>query len=423
MEMVTVDRASIPTTPGVYFFRDGRGRVLYVGKASVLRNRLASYFQPAADLGPAKRRLLEEATNITWEETGSEIEALLREAHEIKQRRPPYNVLLRDDKTFLSVKVTREQFPRVLTTRKIEADGGTYFGPFADARAVHETLKVLRRAFPYRTTCRPNSGRLCLDAHLGLCPGVCAGRLTAAEYRRRLRYLKLFFAGKRRRLVAALRREAAQQRRRRDDVAQQRAAALEQQVRFLEKVLAMAHVLAFGEKATGDVADLARALGLAHAPRRIEGYDVSHLQGSENVAAMAVFTDGQADKSSYRKFKIAGVVGSNDVASVAEVLRRRFTNHRPGSADPWPTPDLVVVDGGRPQLSAALGVWRELGLRLPLVSLAKRYEEVFTPAAPHPLLLARTSGALHLLQRVRDEAHRFAISYHKTLRRRRLVGR
>jgi excinuclease ABC subunit C len=422
---------NLPTAPGVYFYKRAR-RVLYVGKASNLKNRVSSYFHLSSNHSPAKQKLLADATSITYEETDSEIEALLLEAHYIKKLRPPYNVLLRDDKTFLSVVITDEEYPRILPTRKIGSDG-TYFGPFTDARAVKEALRVIRKLFPYRTNCVPfkasakegvpNSRRGCLDSHLGLCPGVCSGRISAVEYRKSIRRIKLFFEGKKRLVVSALKRERRQVAKKTDDESRFRLQRIDQQLQWLEKVIVMTHILRYEEKAEGDVIELGRVLGLAKPPHRIEGYDISHVSGTLTTSSMVVFTDGNADKREYKKFKIRTVIGSNDVASLKETFRRRF-EHRPGGTkEPWLMPDLVIVDGGRPQLSAALEVWRELHLTVPLISLAKRYEEIFIPNQVSAMVLLRTSPALHLVQRVRDEAHRFCKSYHTLLRRKKLLQR
>lgn len=435
--MTSIDRQTIPVAPGVYFFKDTKGKVLYVGKAANLRSRVSSYFLKKADLSPLKTRMVAEADTLTWEETGSEIEALLQEAHYIKKYQPTNNVLLRDDKTYISVMITNEPWPRVLPTRNPEK-GATIYGPFTDARAVHETLRVLRRLFPYRTSCRPASPRgrtspsqrsdlfrPCLDYHLGLCPGMCGAKITQPEYKKTIRHLKDFFEGKRTRLIASLKAEAKKQRKLKTETSLQKAARLENQAQSLEKVLAMTHVLSFGEKAENDTHELAKLLNLPRPPRRIEGYDISHIMGTLQTASMVVFTDGQANKNEYRKFKIKTVRGSNDFASMQEVLRRRFdVKHSPDNPNNgWPTPDLVIIDGGRPQLSAAMQVWKELSLTIPLISLAKRIEEIFIPGQPNPILLPRISGALHLVQRVRDEAHRFAVSYHKLLRRKKFVNK
>lgn len=453
--MTSIDRQIIPTEPGVYFFKNAKGKVLYVGKAANLRNRVASYFLRTADLSPLKQRMVAEAATITWEKTGSEIEALLQEAHYIKKYLPANNVLLRDDKTYVSVEITKETFPRILPTRSPEK-GATVYGPFTDASAVKETLKVLRRLFPYRTSCaiprsaknnagshsakairdkQAQTGRACLDFHLGLCPGVCNGTITQTEYKKTIRHLKDFFDGRRTRLIASLKIEAKKLK---TVKSLQKAARLESQAISLEKVLAMTHVLSFSEKAEGDTTELMRILNLTKL-RRIEGYDISHISGTLTTASMVVFTDGQADKNEYRKFKIKTVHGANDFASMVEVLRRRFdekhltndkrptTNNVGGplavvSRKPtWPRPDLVIIDGGRPQLSAATKVWKKLKLSIPLIALAKRQEEIFVPGQPNPIMLPRNSGALHLLQRVRDEAHRFAVSYHTLLRRKKLI--
>lgn len=415
--MVTVKRSDVPTTPGVYFFKNDKGKVLYVGKAANLRNRVGSYFQRGNGLSPGKRKLLVEATTLTWEEQPSEIEALLAEAHFIKKYQPSFNVLLRDDKTYLSVVITREKYPRVLPTREISGDG-TYYGPFTDARAVKETLRLLRRLFPFHTTCKPDAGRLCLDAHMGLCPGVCAGRITEKEYKQNIQHIKDFFECKKQKIIRDLKRELKTLQNKTDERSIRRAERLAYHIDNLQRVIEMQKVLSFGEKAEGDVVELGRVLDMKKPPHRIEAYDISNISGTLTTASMAVFTDGQADKSQYRKFKIQTVRGSNDFASMQEVLRRRFSGRHT-----WPTPDLVLIDGGRPQLSAAMEVWEELHLTIKLVSLAKRLEELFIPGELNPLVLPRTSPALHLVQRARDEAHRFAVTYHKLLRRKKLIGK
>ncbi|MFA5954349.1 MAG: excinuclease ABC subunit UvrC [Patescibacteria group bacterium] len=447
--MISLNKKNLPETPGVYFYKKGRA-VLYVGKASNLKKRVSSYFRVSANLSSAKHRLMAEASDVIWEETDSEIEALLLEAHYIKKYRPPYNVLLRDDKTFLSVVITDEEYPRILPTRKIGSEG-TYYGPFTDARAVKETLRILRKMFPYRTTCKPNSYRApaqrssesvvgCLDAHLGLCPGVCAGRVTSREYKKTIRRIKMFFEGKRGRVISSLKQELKtlkQHTNKLENVGMRneyKEELIKRQIQWLEKVIVMTHVLQQSEKVEGDVVELGHVLELPKPPHRIEGYDISHVSGTLTTASMVVFIDGVADKSEYKKFKIKTVIGANDVASLKEVLRRRFLHSitaanegqlilRSQGEEGWPMPDLVVVDGGRPQLGAALEVWRELNLDVPLISLAKRLEEIFVPKRVDAIVLPRTSSALHLVQRVRDEAHRFCKSYHTLLRRKKLLRR
>lgn len=437
------DRQSIPQNPGVYFFKKGRS-VLYVGKASNLRNRTGQYFQQSNNLPDLKKRLIEEATSLTWEETETDIDALLLEAHYIKKYQPYFNILLRDDKTYVSVKITDEDFPKVLATRKIEKDG-KYFGPFTDARAIHETLRALRKFFPYRTKCRPNSNRLCLDAHIGLCPGVCAGKISKADYAKNIKHIEWFFEGKRGKVIDALKRELRQELDkerlyeqdlsrphsidRGQEVHTTKADRLRLKIHYLEKVLTMQKVLSKSDKVEADVMELAKVLQLKKPPVRIEGYDISNTYGTLNTSSMVVFTNGEADKKEYKKFKIKTVRGANDFASMQETLRRRFSaKHYPAKSteqslgrDPWPEPDLVIIDGGRPQLSAAMEVWKEYNLNIPLISLAKRREEIFTPDSPNSIVLPRTSGALHLVQQVRDEAHRFCRAYHRKLRHKKML--
>ncbi|MBI4142537.1 hypothetical protein HY480_01535 [Candidatus Uhrbacteria bacterium] len=468
--------ARIPHQPGVYTFTR-RGVAVYVGKAADLRGRLAAYM-PGKDW---KTEMLREATGLTIEPTDSELEALLLEANRIKALQPKYNISSKSGTSFLSIVITDEEFPQVLATRTWNPSG-TYFGPFTSAHAVRETLRALRKIFPFRCTAQaisperrggvpsPPRGahgraplRSCLYFHLGQCAGTCAGLVTAAQYRRRVITP----------LVRLLKGETTSARRLLD--ADHRA--------LLDAVLAHTRVLSVTEKYAADLVELQRVLHLPTVPHRIEGYDISNIHGIEAVGSMVVAIDGEPTPSEYRKFKVKGWEGrSNDVGMLKEVLTRRLAHtsssrarvhpfassqakrsaveRSPGDwigdfsttsrrgrnsgrndeegKEQWPSPDLVLIDGGKPQLNAVLRVMRRAGIpiandpdhsqhshgirniRIALLALAKREEEIYLPGQRNPLRLPRNSPALHLLQRVRDEAHRFAIGYHRFRRAKRL---
>lgn len=433
MRLTAKRLANIPHAPGVYTFTK-RGVPIYVGKAADLRVRLTAY-TPGKDW---KTDMLREATGLTMEQTASELEALLLEVHRISTLHPTYNIANRDQKTFLSILVTtNEEFPQVLPTRS-HASAGTYFGPFTSAYAVRETLRALRKIFPYRCKLKPQAAsskpqaRPCLYFHMGLCAGTCAGRITAREYRRRV------IAP----LVRILNGQAKSARRLLD----------EEHRRLLDDVLAHTRILSVTEKYVADLHDLQRVLHLPALPRRIEGYDISNIHGIEAVGSMIVAIDGEPAPSEYKKFKITTLEGqSNDVGMLREVLGRRLQHSRSlrgsrateaipatrvrtrgiaslppvarNDKDIWPNPDLILIDGGKAQLNAALRAMRAAGISFPVVALAKRNEEIYLPGERHPLRLPKNAPALHLLQRVRDEAHRFAIGYHRTRYRKRIFRR
>jgi len=407
----------IPHEPGVYTFVK-RGRPIYIGKAADLRARLAAY-TPGKDW---KTDMLREATGLRITRTDSELEALLLEANYVKVFRPKYNIANRDQKSFLSILVTDEEFPQVLPTRS-HARAGTYFGPFTSAHAVRETLRALRKIFPFRCKAAPRPaaeqqssraaerrGKPCLYFHMGLCAGTCAGLITVSEYRRRVINP----------LLRILNGQAKAARRLLDP----------EHRRLLDNVLAHTRVLSVTEKYAADLHDLQRVLHLPQLPRRIEGYDISNIHGLEAVGSMVVAIDGEPAPSEYKRFKIKTLEGrSNDVGMLREVLTRRLQHSirikndesRIMDRDPWPDPDLILIDGGKAQLNAALRAMRAAGISFPVVALAKRLEEIYLPGERHPLRLPGNSPALHLLQRIRDEAHRFAIWYYRARYRKRIL--
>jgi excinuclease ABC subunit C len=573
---------TIPDQPGVYKFRDERARVIYVGKAKSLRQRLGSYFGSLAELHPRTRQMVTTAGSVEWTVVATEVEALQLEYSWIKEYDPRFNVRYRDDKSYPSLAVTLyEEYPRLQVMRGPKKKGVRYFGPYAHAWAIRETLDLLLRVFPARTcsagvfTRAGQVGRPCLLGYIGKCSAPCVGRVTAAEHRRIVDDFVDFMAGKTDLMIRRLEREMAaaaadlefeRAARIRDDIGALRRAMEKQAVVFgdgtdadvvafaqdaLEAAVQVFHVRGgrvrgqrgwvvdkVEDVTTGDLveqfvtqvygdyaedvprevlvpelppdvdavgqwlseqrgsrvslrvpqrgdkralletvernaaqafaqhklkrasdltarsralAEIQDALGLDSAPLRIECFDVSHVQGTNVVASMVVFEDGLPRKSEYRRFAIRGMDGSDDTAWIREAVRRRMSRYldermsagfpeddarQPDGGDDtraaspidpetgrprkfaYP-PNLLVVDGGQPQVAAAARALAELGIDdVALCGLAKRLEEVWLPGEAGPVILPRTSEGLYLLQRVRDEAHRFAITYHRQKRSR-----
>ncbi len=546
-----------PDLPGVYLYRGSPGDVLYVGKALSLRKRLANYLPAAAGaeggrVGAKEREMVSRATTLEWIVTTNEVEALLLEHNLIKQHRPPFNIRLRDDKSYPYIMVTMEdEYPRVVFTRQPHRRGSLYFGPYASAAKVRDTLDVLGRVFPVRT-CRGRepgrpSGSPCLQFHIDRCPAPCVGNSDALEYRAIIDQVVDFLSGRETKVVARLRRSMREAAKRQDfesaavyrdrldalthvlerqqiesgplgsaditglavddwganvqvfitrdgKLADRRSFTLvnaegaeeeeiferfvaeyystsptvpselivpakirktEALAAFLEGLrgtrvevrqaergdkrrlqelaehnatLALAHERLkedrSRERRYGALTALEQALGLESVPMRIEGFDISNLGGEDIVASMVVFEGGSAKKSDYRKFSIRSTAGQDDVGAMREVLLRRFARGREGlAADDYDAsfeavPDLVMVDGGKPQLGAARTALREAGVEgaVSVVALAKREEELFVPWSPDPLGLSQDDLGLLLLRSVRDEAHRFALGYHRSRR-------
>ena len=550
-----------PNRPGVYIMKDVRGNVLYVGKASVLSNRLRNYFGSPANLPNKIRRMLGQLDDFECIVTDTEAEALILENTLIKRHKPRYNARLKDDKTYPYLKIDlAEDFPKVYITRKVAKDGGRYFGPFATAGTVRQTMDLIKRLFPYRSCTKAITGkdvRPCLEYYINRCVAPCTGLASKEDYAKVINQVTLFMEGDTEAVTTDLRPNMEKAS---EELEFERAAVLRDRMRSVQKVadeqqikvdanpISDMDVIAFTqsdsdtwvevffirhnklvgrdhffmdgaqdelpglvmgqfikqfyqsasaipprillqhpleeEELIGDwlrdlrggavrlvlpqrgqhkklidmvaenarqglehhrvrwldntdvihgaMAELQEELSLPTDLRRMECYDISHIQGTNTVASMAVFEDGKPKSSEYRRFKIKTVEGVDDFESMREVLRRRFkrmadarakgnrpedngTNSKDAS---WGIfPDLVLIDGGKGQLSAALEVFLEMGLdNVPLASLAKENEWLYVPHTPEPIVLARNSQALYLVQRIRDEAHRFAITYHRNLR-------
>jgi excinuclease ABC subunit C len=541
----------LPAKPGVYLFRDAEGDVLYVGKAKVLRPRVRSYFQAGrGDTRSSIPRLVERIEDLEVIVTGTEVEALHLEQNLVKRHRPPFNVRLRDDKSFPYIAVTIEdEYPRVMFTRERHRRGVVYFGPYANAKKVRETLDVLNRVFQFRPCEGPKPGRHsgipCLDYHIERCHAPCVGYISKELYRELIDEVIEFLSGDTKPIVRALEErmrvaasderyeDAARYRNRlfaiqnlaerqgadrretgsidvigvaaagdraavqvfplrggkmidrhgfhlenvegqdtttileafcteyygnapaippqlvvpRDTgdvdalaewLSERRGARVEVRVpergekaRLAELAAQNARIALDSEAAQAEqkrlrrveaLEELREALNLESLPLRIECYDISNIQGQEIVGSMVVFQDGQPKKAHYRKFAVRDLEGQDDFAAMAQVISRRFARlggvteaaYDEGFASP---PNLVVIDGGKGQLSAALAAMQAYDLpRVAVISLAKRIEEVFVPGLPAPILLDRHSAGLQLLQRIRDEAHRFALGFHRQRR-------
>jgi excinuclease ABC subunit C len=533
----------LPARPGVYLFKDNLGKVIYVGKASSLRNRVKAYFSSSAKLSFKLERLVDKISDLEAIVTDSEYEALILENNLIKKYHPVYNVRLKDDKTFPYLKIDlKNDWPTIRITRRFHKDGDRYFGPYVSAYSLRQTLKIIRKIFPFRSCNRTITGkdaRPCLEYHIKSCLGPCIGAISQADYNDIIKQVILFLEGKQELLIQDLKHKMEEASR---QLQYEKATLLRDQIQALEEVvenqriavtvrgnedaiaLAQTKDLAYVEiffirdnkligrdyvlldgvrdeepsqimtsfvkqyySSTSSIPplillqfpidepdviagwlanqrgasvklrvpqrgikrqliyiveenarqglalyqakqskliesalvleELKERLGLPRMPLRIEGYDISNIRGNQAVGSMAVFDKGLSRRAHYRRFRIKSVSGIDDYAMIQEVLKRRFRRSL-AADDKWSVmPDLILIDGGKGHLNAALKILKELGLDSILsASLAKEKEEVFIPGRSESLDIPRTSAALHLLQRVRDEAHRFALGYHQKLR-------
>ena len=525
----------LPTTPGVYLWRDKYQRIIYVGKAINLRNRVRSYVQQDVNRSVKVTAMMRRAWDVETIQTKTEMEALILEATLIKEHHPKYNIMLRDDKTYPYVKVTvQEDFPRLFMTRRLERDGAKYFGPFTDVTAVHHVLRILRSYYPLRTCKSMKVERPCLQYHMHYCEGPCMNYVTVESYRKYIDDIVALFEGKQVQVIQEITSKMEQAS---EDLEFELAAKYRDDLLSIQKVqekqrmvtqrgdmdvlgmaidgpmaciqlffirsgrllgrenyfvqhegdspdLVMTEFIKqyyggstfipkelllpmdsvdrelFSEwfssmkgqqvdvsvpqrgykkdlikmaeenaqnflaerrrqwqytidKSGGAVKKLAEVLDLPRLPERMECYDISHMQGAETVASMVVFEGGKPAKREYRRFKLKTVQGKpDDFASMAEIMERRYGNEKD-----WPMPDLIIIDGGKGQLNAALPVIRAMGVTdVPVISLAKRIEELFVEGESESIILEHHTPELQLLQQIRDEAHRFAITYHRRLR-------
>ncbi len=464
MNLDKVKKLDIPPRSGCYKFLSKSKKIIYIGKAGNLKNRIISYWQKSASHSPAKYSMLKKVSQIEWIETDSEIEAMLLESNLIKKYQPLYNIVLRDDKRYVYIKIsTEEEWPRIFMTRKIDKSG-KYFGPFVSVEAVKQTLKAVRKIWPYRS-CAQMPKKVCLYYRIGKCPGMCEGKAEKAEYKRIIKQIDLFLQGKKKVLISVIKKDIKNWKREIKDLNsnskkhkewKEKIITAENKLFNFNKVLEHANIISLVDKYTADVIELAKVLSLPRVPKRIEGYDISNIFGRQAVGSMVVFSEGEPDKGEYRKFRIKvdqpayakiSMGKGGDVGMLREVLERRF-KHTPPPAPPlpkssdgvktrrgelkqgnskkdWSLPDLIIIDGGKAQLNVAIRILDKLKLDIPVFAVSKgeglrsaqALDKIFFPGEKKPLELPLTSPALHIIKRVRDEAHRFAILYHRQLRR------
>ena len=419
--------AALPSVPGCYLMRDLQGRLIYVGKAVDLRDRVSSYFRDStlAATTPIRRDLIRAVADLEWIQTRSEAEALLLESRLIKDFKPRFNIALRDDKRFMIVRIHPDHpFPRFEICRFKRQDGFLYFGPYVSATAAREAVDFAERRFGIRK-CRPlrpgpAEFRHCLADVIRRCSAPCVGRISPADYRRRVDDACAFLRGERPELVDEVRAamQAASQ-----SCDFERAASLRDTVRHLETAIRQRRLMTgdarhMTGRARAGLISLQAALGLPRPPRLVECIDISTLSGLHSVASLVCAVEGIPRKSRYRRFRIQTVAGMDDPAMMREVVTRRAREIREGEAE---APDLLVLDGGATQLAAARAALAASGVApIPTVGLAKRFEELYRDPDAPPLRLPPESPGLMVLRRLRDEAHRFAVAYNRRLRARRM---
>jgi len=445
MNLALIDKLkTLPKEPGVYFHKNKKGDIIYIGKAAVLNNRVRQYFQKSRIRDPKTDALVAEIEDTDWIVLDSEIDALFLEAEMVRRYLPPYNILLRDDKSLSYVRIDiKSEHPTVTMTRRPIDDGAEYTGPYINAFAVKKSLRLLRRIFPFAVMTDEATMGSRLYEQIGLDPGVESGRTSLEAYRTSLRQLMKYLRGDKKSIIVELeknmKRSAKEHR-------------FEDAVRFrnqLSSLNGLRKQIIFSDREFMDLSkdmgllELSTLLSLPKPPKRIEGYDISHMSGTDTVASMVVFESGMPAKSEYRKFKMR-IPGNDDFAHMYEVITRR-TGAKNIKA--WGVPDLFLIDGGKGQLGAAQKALAEQGIIKPSIGLAKQYEQIVVAKGDYTgtmgvelidrakrmkatieesddfilIDLPDTSHAVKLLQRIRDESHRFAISYHSILKIKRLT--
>lgn len=406
---------ALPLRPGVYLFKDKSGQIIYIGKAKSLRKRVASYFTKPVDIKTSL--LLERLYDIDFIVTGSEMDALILEDELVKKYKPRYNISLRDDKAYPYLKLTiNEEWPRLILVRRKERDGALYFGRYQGGM-VREVIRLVKKLFPIRW-CKETPLRAreqpCLYYRLGSCAAPCVRKIAHEDYLALVQGIVSLLEG---RMDEALEKMKTEMEKASKGLDFERAAYLRDRIKMLEKMLEGKELTKTpSSRILSEISELQAALKLKKPPMRIEAFDVSNISGSNNVGSIVTFYGGLPLKSDYRKFKIRSFTGKpNDVGAIYEIVKRRYSATL---SQKLPLPDLVMVDGGLPQVSAGRRGLDEAQLRdLPLIGLAKKEEEIFLPGKSKPIKLPKNSPALQVLQRIRDEAHRFAITYHRAKRR------
>lgn len=405
---------TLPVGSGVYVYKNAQGEIVYVGKAVNIRKRVESYLRPS-HRSLKTDVLVEHVVDIETIETSSEAEALLLEASLIKKHLPRYNIELKDGKTYPYIQITKDEFPLVcvvrLSTRKFQDVKADYYGPYVNPQLIRDALTIIRKIFPFRT-CFPYKDKVCLDFHIGLCQGPCEGNIEREDYIKNIRNVRMILDGNKDGLYRNLRQEMEELARNKDF---ERAARVRDQIRAIGALYSGTKDINYFKEAE----QLQRMLDLPQTPNRIECFDISNIMGNQAVGSMVSFFNGKPDKSNYRRFRIKTVKGIDDFQMMAEVVHRRYSRLQ---KEGLPYPDLILIDGGKGQLGAAVDELKKLGVVIPIASLAKQEEELFVPGKRNSIRLPADSLGLHLVRRVRDEAHRFALKYHTLLRGKAMEG-
>jgi len=423
---------AFPTTPGLYLMKDAQGRVIYVGKAKNLRARAGSYFLKAAELDARIRDWVGEIADIDYLPADSEVDALLMEARLIKDIQPKHNRDLKDDRSFPYLQITTgDDFPRVNFTREPSDKGVKLYGPFPRAKSLRGAIQVLQKIFKFRTCSldieegdpRWRWFRPCLLHSINQCTAPCNQSIDKESYRKDIRRLRLFLDGKKDVVLAEMETEMKEASK---ALQFEKAARLRDELKSLQNINLRgdldkhAQPEVFYVDPRKGLKGLQKVLHLESLPRTIQCIDIAHLGGTETVGSLVTFIDGLPFKPGYRRYKISSVKGVDDYASIREVVSRRIQSLQEKDE---PFPDILVIDGGKGQLNAALDAFKALGVQpSTLISLAKQNEEIFVPGRSEPIVLKRRSFSLRLLQYARDEAHRFAQHYHHMLRKKRTLG-
>lgn len=402
----------LPNSPGIYKFYDENGNLLYVGKSISIKKRVSSYFSQK-NLGPKTSLLVKKIKTIKFIKVFSEFEALLLESELIRTNQPFFNAIAKDDKSPLYIKITGGQIPLVSLTRKVKPQKGEFLkGPFPSAKVARSILKNIRKIFPY---CHhKNPKKPCLYVHLGLCPYPYEGIQVKENYKKEIQRIKKLIRGN----TKSLKNDLILEMKAFSNIQQfEKAAKVKKQIENLNYLTTASHQpQEFLQRPTlvddlkmAKLKDFQKVLSLKRLPKRIECYDISNISGKLATGSMVVFTNGSPDKSQYRKFRIKFSNTPNDYIMHQEVLTRRIKNN-------WPKPDVIIVDGGRGQLNADLEIVNKYNFPTIVISLSKRLEEIYTSDLDQPIRLPKESQARQLAQAIRDEAHRFALHYHRKLR-------
>lgn len=404
---------NMPDAAGVYLMKDNLRRVIYIGKAKSLRKRLLSYL--GRELSTKTLAMMSNVSHIKYRLTSTESLALLLETSLVHRYKPKYNVSLRDDKSFPLVKITHEEFPAIFIIRKRQRDRARYFGPYTNAKLLRQALKIIRRSFPYRS-CKKLPQKACIYYRLKLSPAPCIGKITQKEYAKNLRNISLILEGKTDSLIKRLFQEMHLKSK---ELKFEEAARIRDQISALS---ALGQIKSgFGiQRVRDELEDLKNLLKLNKLPLRIDAFDISNIFGKEATGSMVSFYRGIPDKDNYRRFRIKTVGDIDDYGMLREVIQRRYSRVR---EENLALPDLMLIDGGRSHLLTADRELKQLGLNIPLLSIAKEKENIYTIDRVNPLRLKEERPALNLIRRIRDEAHRFAIKYHHLLRRKKVIGK